>query len=106
MSAPYNGSPEPSHPAPAHQQTTPLGKPDAAAQASPPRTERATVTGEVRFRMGDGPMRTVPPGPVELTLTATDATLSWSAEDTAQTAAVPLHEFTRMVRDGAIQRAG
>lgn len=105
MSAPYSGSPEPSKPAPAHQQTTPLGQPPTAANAAQPQTEQATVTGEVRFRMGDGPMRTVPPGPVALTLTATDATLSWTTDDTAQTAALPIHEFNRMVRDGALKLA-
>lgn len=115
MSAPYNRSPETSHPAPAHQQTVPLSTANeqatggpltpetTAAPAQPPQTAQATVVGEVRFRMGDGPLRTVPLGPVELTLTATDATLSWTAEDTAQTAALPLHEFTRMLRDGAIK---
>lgn len=104
MSAPYNQAPEPSTPQPAHQQTTPLSHPEATATPEPT-AQAATVVGEVRFRMGDGPMRTVPPGPVALTLTATDATLSWQADDSAQSAAVPLHEYTRMVRDGAIKPA-
>ena len=65
-------------------------------------SKQAKVVGLVRFRMGDGPMCKVPRGSVEVTLAANDATLSWDAGDSKQSAAIPMHEFNRMVREHAI----
>ncbi|MDT7838390.1 hypothetical protein [Aquabacterium sp. OR-4] len=67
-----------------------------------PITRQARVAGAVKYRLGDGPMCKVPPGPVEVTLAATDATLTWAVDEGRQSAAVPLHEYQRMLRDRAI----
>lgn len=63
---------------------------------------QAKVAGPVKYRLGDGPMCKVPRGPVEVTLADIDATLTWEVEDNRQSAAIPLHEFRRMVRERAI----
>ena len=65
-------------------------------------TRQAKVTGAVKYRMGDGPMCKIPRGPVEVTVAETDATLSWETEETRQSAAIPMHEFRRMLRSRAI----
>ncbi|MFM2403299.1 MAG: hypothetical protein RL223_1179 [Pseudomonadota bacterium] len=62
----------------------------------------ADVIGLVRYRMGDGPLRTVPRGPVEVAVTAQDATLSWLAGETPQSAAVPMVEYQRMLASHAL----
>lgn len=65
-------------------------------------THQGKVTGAVKYRLGDGPMCKVPRGPVEVIVADTDATLSWHVDDKPASAAIPLHEFQRMLRDRAI----
>jgi uncharacterized protein YbaA (DUF1428 family) len=65
-------------------------------------SRRGRIVGKVEYREGDGPKIMIRPGPVELTFTATDVTLSWSDGDTRGSAAMPLNEFTRYRNEGAI----
>lgn len=60
------------------------------------------IVGKVEYREGDGPRIVIRPGPVELALTATDVTLSWTDGETRGSAAMPLTEFTRYRNEGAI----
>jgi hypothetical protein len=65
--------------------------------------QTARITGTVEYREGDGPNIAIRPGPVEVSLSETDATLSWVDEDTHGSAAMPLTDFNRHVREGRIQ---
>jgi len=60
------------------------------------------IVGKVEYREGDGPKVLIRPGPVDLALTATDVTLSWTDGETRGSAAMPLTEFTRYRHEGAI----
>jgi hypothetical protein len=62
----------------------------------------AQVVGRVEYRKGDGPKALVPPGPVEIEKTEHDVTLAWDEGDTRNSAAIPLDEFQRYEREGAI----
>jgi hypothetical protein len=63
---------------------------------------RARIRGAVSYREGDGPMIAIRPGEVDVQLTATDATLSWTDGDTRGSAAMPINIFRRYVAEGAI----
>jgi hypothetical protein len=63
----------------------------------------ARVVGEVQYRNGDGPVAVIPLGPVEIEKTDQDATVSWQDGDTRNSAAMPLDEFERYEREGAVQ---
>ena len=65
-------------------------------------TQQAMVTGEVKFRIGDGPLCTVPKGPIEIEVTPMDVTVSWDAEDTHQNASIPRAEFARFLSEKSI----
>lgn len=62
----------------------------------------ADIKGIVEYRLGDGPLCSVPQGPVEIETGATDVTLSWGNADTRQSAAIPASDFSRYVADKAI----
>lgn len=62
----------------------------------------AEIGGLVEYRLGDGPRATVPQGPVTVTTTDIDATLSWQDGETHASASIPLADFRRYVADGAI----
>ncbi|HMN79024.1 MAG TPA: hypothetical protein PKA20_03740 [Burkholderiaceae bacterium] len=64
--------------------------------------QAAEVSGPVEYRLGDGPKATVPQGPIRVTTTDIDATLSWQDGDTHASASMPLADFQRYVADGAI----
>ncbi len=64
---------------------------------------QAQVIGEVCYREGDGPLLPIPPGPVEVETTAQDAVISWTDGEVSGTAALPLANYQRYVRDGAIR---
>jgi hypothetical protein len=66
-------------------------------------TRNAQIVGEVRFRLGDGPLELVPLGPVEIDPGRGDVTLSWECEDTRHAAAMPSTEFARYVAEGAVK---
>ena len=63
----------------------------------------ALITGEVRYREGDGASITIRPGPCEVEETALDATISWTDGDTRGAAAMPIADFRRLVACKAIQ---
>ncbi len=64
----------------------------------------ARIVGEVQYREGDGPNITIRPGPVEVHMAPTDVTLSWLDEEVHGSAAMPLTDFNRHVREGRILR--
>jgi hypothetical protein len=66
-------------------------------------TQRAQVTGKVEYREGDGINIAIRPGPVEVQMTATDATLSWVEGETRGSAAMPIGDFRNYVAKGAIE---
>lgn len=65
-------------------------------------THTATVQGVVQYRIGEGPVCKVPYGPVEVEVSDMDVTLSWEADDTRQSAAMPRQEFARYLADKSI----
>jgi hypothetical protein len=65
--------------------------------------QTARITGKVEYREGDGTNIAIRPGPVEVTLSETDATLSWVDEEVRGSAAMPLTDFKRYVKEGCIQ---
>ncbi|MFT3718992.1 hypothetical protein [Pseudorhodoferax sp.] len=69
-------------------------------------TQTAQITGTVEYRAGDGPMQTIPKGPVEIVATALDATISWQDGGLSNSAAVPIDEFQRYVAQGDIRLDG
>lgn len=68
-------------------------------------TQTARIVGTVEYRLGDGAMMRIPPGPVEIETTRTEATLSWVDGDTHGAAAIPLAQFRHYVAQGAIALA-
>lgn len=64
--------------------------------------KKGRIVGEVTVREGDGVAYTIPKGPCEIQLTEVDATISWTDGDTRGVSAVPLAEYTRLVKLGAI----
>jgi hypothetical protein len=65
-------------------------------------TASADIKGIVEYRLGDGPLCSVPQGPVEIETGADDVTLSWGSAETRQSAAIPASDFSRYVADKAI----
>ncbi|MDO9201798.1 MAG: hypothetical protein Q8K34_01505 [Hydrogenophaga sp.] len=68
--------------------------------------QTARIVGKVEYRGGDGPAVEIREGPVEVSLSATDATLSWIEEDVHGSAAMPVGDFQRYVREGSIRLDG
>ncbi len=62
----------------------------------------AQIVGEVSSRQGDGTNLVIPLGPCVVRLTALDATLSWVDGDSNGLAAMPLPDFHRLLKTGAI----
>jgi hypothetical protein len=62
----------------------------------------ADIKGIVEYRLGDGPLCSVPQGPVEIETQGNDVTISWGSADTRQAAAIPASDFSRYVADKAI----
>lgn len=67
--------------------------------------QQAQITGKVEYREGDGPLLCIRKGPIEVTTTAQDATLSWKDEggEVHSSTAMPIGDFNRYVQQGAIQ---
>lgn len=65
-------------------------------------TASADIKGIVEYRLGDGPLCSVPQGPVEIETGANDVTISWGNDETRQSAAIPAGDFSRYVADKAI----
>lgn len=62
------------------------------------------VVGEIAYREGDGVMMQVPVGPCQVELTDADATLSWADGDTHGAATIPLSDYARYVKTGALKQ--
>ena len=65
-------------------------------------TATAEIKGIVEYRLGDGPLCSVPHGQVEIETGANDVTISWSNDETRQAVAITAGEFSRYVADKAI----
>lgn len=68
--------------------------------------QTAHIVGNVEYRVGDGPVAEIPEGPVEVTITEADVTLSWVDEDAHGLAAIPIDDFHRFVKEGKIKLDG
>lgn len=68
--------------------------------------QTARIVGSVEYRGGDGPAVEIREGPVEVSISDSDATLSWSDEGTHGSAAMPIGDFRRFVKEGKIQLDG
>ena len=66
-------------------------------------TQQAIIRGEVSFRVGDGMMMPIPPGPVEIEVAHDSVTLSWSVNHTANSTAITRDEYERYVAQGNIR---
>jgi hypothetical protein len=67
-----------------------------------PTSRAARIIGTVEYREGDGANKVIRPGPVEVTITAADATLSWVDGQTRGSAAMPLSDYHGYVVRGLI----
>jgi hypothetical protein len=66
--------------------------------------ETVSVVGDVSYREGDGPMMPIRPGPCEIQETELDVTISWEDGDNHLAAVLPVADFRRFVKTGAIRR--
>jgi len=64
----------------------------------------AKVVGKLEYRAGDGPVLTIPPGPIEIEATDDSAVLSWGDEGNVQSTAIPIDDYRRYLREGVIER--
>ena len=67
-------------------------------------TQQAIIRGEVSFRVGDGVMMPIPPGPVEIEVAQDSVTLSWTVNHTANSTAITRDEYERYVAAGQYSR--
>ena len=77
--------------------------PEAPSEAT---STLARIVGEVEYREGDGPNIRIRKGPIEVVLTALDATLGWADGATRGSAVMPLADFKRLVASQAIVFTG
>jgi hypothetical protein len=68
--------------------------------------QSAHIVGKVEYRGGDGPAVEIREGPVEVSITETDATLSWVEEEVRGSTAMPISDFRRYVKEGKIRLDG
>lgn len=68
--------------------------------------QTARIEGKVEYRGGDGPPVEIRKGPVEVSFSSADATLSWIDEDVHGAAAMPIGDFRRYVKEGKITLDG
>ncbi len=67
-------------------------------------TQQARIRGEVCFRAGDGPLMTIPPGPVEIDVGDDSVTLGWNAgNDSLGATAITRDEYDRYLKAGSIR---
>ena len=88
-------------------ETTP-STPTSAASTPPPAAgptpQAGTIAGFVTYTPGDGAPIEIPLGPVEITIAADSATLSWDAGDgAAGLTAMPTIQFDDYVSKGLIK---
>ncbi|KQP46226.1 hypothetical protein [Pseudorhodoferax sp. Leaf274] len=69
--------------------------------------QSAQIVGNVEYRDGDGPSLVIRQGPVEVSTTPQDATLSWEEEggEVHSSTSMPIADFQRYVAEGAIRLA-
>lgn len=68
--------------------------------------QSARIVGKVSYRGGDGPPVEIREGPVEVSITDADATLSWVEDEVRGSAAMPIGDFRRYVGEGHIRLDG
>lgn len=68
--------------------------------------QSAHIVGKVEYRGGDGPAVEIREGPVEVSISTADTTLSWVEEDVHGSAAMPIGDFRRFVKEGKIKLDG
>ena len=66
-------------------------------------SKHGVVTGHVQYAVGDGPLETIPQGPVELEIAADSTVVTWAHEDESMMTAIPKQDFDRYVTEGLIQ---
>jgi hypothetical protein len=66
-------------------------------------SQQAIIRGEVSFRVGDGVMVPIPPGPVEIEVAQDSVTLSWTVNHTANSTAITRDEYERYLAAGNIR---
>jgi hypothetical protein len=69
-------------------------------------SKQGRIVGVVTYREGDGQEIVIRPGPCEVTVTALDATISWTDGDSRGSTALPLAEYTRYLTNGCIVLEG
>jgi 2-methylisocitrate lyase-like PEP mutase family enzyme len=62
----------------------------------------AHIIGEVNFRQGEGPLRTIPRGIVQVETTPTDAVFTWQDDQAHAIAAMPVANLCQYIADGVI----
>ena len=66
--------------------------------------QQAVVRGDVTFRVGDGMLMPIPPGPVEIDVADDSVTVGWSESNgAAGSTAITRDEYERYVREGKIR---
>ena len=66
--------------------------------------QQAVVRGEVTFRVGDGMLMPIPPGPVEIDVADDSVTVGWTESNgAAGSTAITRDEYDRYVREGKIR---
>jgi hypothetical protein len=69
-------------------------------------SQQAIIRGEVCFRVGDGVMMPIPPGPVEIEVADDSVTLGWTDTNrSAGSTAITRDEYERYVSEGKIRPA-
>ena len=66
-------------------------------------SQHALIRGEVCFRAGDGILMPIPNGPVDIEMADDSVALGWSYDGTKSSAAIPIDEYERHVREGHIR---
>ncbi len=67
-------------------------------------THHAIIRGEVSFRAGDGPLMSIPQGPVDIEMADDSVTLGWTTPDgSAGSTAITRDEYERYVREGKLR---
>ena len=69
-------------------------------------SQQAIIRGEVSFRVGDGVMMPIPPGPVEIEVADDSVTIGWTDPNgSAGSTAITRDEYERYVSEGKIRLA-
>ncbi len=63
----------------------------------------ARVKGKVEYRAGDGPLISIPEGPIEVQVGEDSAVVSWDEGGNVQLAAIPLVEYQPYLAEGLIE---